>query len=278
MIKDMIQKPSFLLTLCILIFMGGCSSKKLGGDDEYAGVPAEELYQNAEKALADEDFEEASKLFSEVEQQHPYSALAEKAELQSAYALYLDEKYDEAIIALDRYIELHPAGKQVDYAYYLKALSHYDQIGDVKRDLDSAKMADAAFDTLIQRFPQSQYAKDAMLKRDLAKDHLAGKEMDVGRYYQQQNQLNAAINRFTVVVQEYDTTSHTPEALHRLVECYLTLGLDTEARHIAAVLGHNYPNSPWYEASYKLMDPAMREQLLKDVSLKDKAIDTLLQP
>jgi len=196
----------------------------------------------------------------------------------AAFAYYKDVKYDQAILALHRFIELHPGNKDIDYAYYLQALCFYEQISDVARDQAMTKEALLSFETLIRRFPESKFARDATLKRDLTLDHLAGKEMEIGRYYLHQGQVNAAINRFRTVVKDYQTTMHVPEALHRLVEIYMTLGLKGEATRVAAVLGHNYPGSPWYEDSYKLLDPVQRQQLLDNRGFVDRTVDTLFKP
>jgi outer membrane protein assembly factor BamD len=171
----------------------------------------------------------------------------------SAFALYQDLKYDEALAALDRFIALHPGHSQIDYAYYLKALCYYEQISDVGRDQRMTELALQSLQEVIRRFPDTSYARDAALKLDLTRDHLAGKEMEIGRFYEQQGNYNAAIGRFNTVVRSYDTTSHVPEAQHRLVECYLAMGLTDEARRNAAVLGHNFPGSDWYLDSYRLM-------------------------
>jgi outer membrane protein assembly factor BamD len=259
-----------------LLAVAGCSSsdKKAEGQVE---KPVEQLYDEATKALEAKEYNKATRLFEEVERQHPYSQWATKAQIMAAYSAYEGDNYDDAILALDRFIELHPGAEDIDYAYYLKALAYYEQISDVARDQAITKQSMEAFNTLIQRFPSSRYARDAKLKMDLTFDHLAGKEMEIGRYYLNRGEVNAAINRFRTVVKDYQTTSHTPEALHRLVESYLKLGLYTEAGRIAAVLGHNYPGSKWYQDTYKIITPAMREQLMQDRSFKDKAIDSLFR-
>ncbi len=267
------MRLNFLLLLSVLVFLSACASDKELNPSE---ATAEEIYAKAASALEEGNNAEAADLFAEVERQYPYSQLATQAQLKAAYALYDDEEYDEAILALDRFIELHPGNKDVDYAYYLRALSYYEQIADVSRDQSLTKDALDALNTLISRFPASKYTRDATLKRDLALDHLAGKEMEIGRYYLKKNQVNAAINRFLVVVRNFQTTTHVPEALHRLVESYMILGLQDEAYKIAAVLGHNYPGSQWYEASYKLLDPDARKKLLKEQNWFDKTIDSLL--
>jgi outer membrane protein assembly factor BamD len=172
----------------------------------------------------------------------------------SGYANYMNGKYDEAIISLDRFIELHPGNRDAPYAYYLKALSYYEQISDVGRDQKMTRLALNAMREVVRRFPNTAYARDARLKLDLARDHLAGKEMSIGRYYQRRDDYLAAINRYRSVIEQFQTTTHVPEALHRLTECYLALGITDEAQMSAAVLGHNFPGSRWYEDSYAILD------------------------
>ncbi len=259
------------------LMLPACSSDKDAKDEVQVERPVEELYNEAAKAMDDKDYDKASKMFQEVERQHPYSQWATKAQLMAAYASYEGDNYDDAILALDRFIELHPGSEDIDYAYYLKALAYYEQISDVARDQAMTQEAYDAFNTLVQRFPDSKYARDAKLKMDLTQDHLAGKEMEIGRYYQHRGETNAAINRFRTVIKDYQTTTHVPEALHRLVECYMTLGLYTEAGHVAAVLGYNYPGSKWYEDSYKLIDPKLREGVIQDQSFMDKTINSLFR-
>jgi len=219
----------------------------------YEEKPVEELYNGAMNALEAGDYEEAARLFDEVERQHPYSEWASRAQLMAAYAFYQENSYDEAINALDRFIELHPGSPDVAYAYYLKAISYYEQIVDVERDQSMTSNALQSLEELVRRFPDSKYARDASLKIDLALDHLAGKHMSVGRFYQSRSEYLAAINRFRTVIDRYQTTTHVPEALHRLVECYLAMGIIDEARATAAVLGHNFPGSEWYTDSYALL-------------------------
>jgi outer membrane protein assembly factor BamD len=240
--------------------------------------PVDVLYNRAAAAMDEGNYDEATKYFEEVERQHPYSQWATQAQLMSAYSSYLNQHYDESIMALDRFIELHPGSKDIDYAYYLKALCFYEQISDVARDQEMTEEALKALETLVRLYPESQYARDATLKRDLTLDHLAGKEMEIGRYYLNRNQINAAMNRFRTVVKDYQTTTHVAEALHRLVECYLTLGLKDEATRIAAVLGYNYPGSAWYKRSYELMDDEARKKLADERSFLDRTVDSLLKP
>lgn len=273
----MLKKTLTYSTLAILmVVLPACSSND---KDEAAQVetPVDELYNSAQNALQEKNYEEATRLFEEVERQHPYSQWATKSQLMAAYSAYEGDNYDDAILALDRFIELHPGSEDIDYAYYLKALAYYEQISDVRRDQGLTQDSLEAFNTLVQRFPDSKYARDAKLKMDLTNDHLAGKEMEIGRYYLNRGEVNAAINRFRKVVKDYQTTTHTPEALHRLVECYLSLGLYTEAERVAAVLGYNYPGSKWYEDTYKIIDPARRKQVFEGQSTLDKTIDSLFR-
>ncbi len=240
-----------LAALFLASALTACSSTS--DEPDYVERPAEQIYQEAEAAMRDERFRTAAKLFDEVERQHPYSEWATKAQIMSAYAHYEDLKYDDAILALDRYIQLHPGSQDVAYAYYLRALSYYEQITDVRRDQRMTSRALDALSEVMRRFPDTAYARDARIKIDLTNDHLAGKEMEVGRFYQRQGQQTAAIGRFRTVIETYQTTSHVPEALHRLVECYLALGITDEAKTAAAVLGHNFPGSEWYTDSYALL-------------------------
>ena len=213
----------------------------------------EKIYTDARQVFDDGDYKESVKAFAEVERQHPYSPWAAHAQVMSAYASYKADDYDGAIATLDRFVKLYPSDESTPYAYYLMALCYYEQISDVGRD---QKMTDLALQSLrevVRRFPDTDYARDAKIKLDLTVDHLAGKEMQVGRYYLKRQDYLAAANRFRYVIDNYQTTSHTPEALHRLVESYLKLGVEDEAKRYAAVLGHNFPDSIWYRDSYKLM-------------------------
>ena len=239
--------------------------------------PADQIYNEAVAAYKNEEYQKAGKLFDEVERQHPYSDYATKAQLKSAESDYEALKYDDAIVALDRFIELHPGHEQIDYAYYLKAMCYYEQITDVARDQQMTKSALDALNVIIDRFPDSSYRRDAELKRDLTLDHLAGKEMEIGRYYLKRNEINAAIGRFTTVIKDYQTTTHVPEALHRLVESYTILGLKDEATRVAAVLAYNYPGSSWYKDTYDLLDPAQREKLKNKESFLDRTVGSLLK-
>lgn len=265
-----------VLSLIAILGITACSSTN--DPDTVPEAPVESLYNRAAAALDEKNYDEATKYFEEVERQHPYSDWATQAQLMAAYSSYQGQHYDEAVIALDRFIELHPGNKDVDYAYYLKALCYYEQISDVRRDQEMTAQAVEALGALQSRFPDSRYSRDAALKMDLTSDHLAGKEMEIGRYYLNRGETNAAINRFRTVIQKYQTTSHTPEALHRLVEAYMTLGLNEEATKVAAVLGYNYPGSEWYKRSFELLDPQSREKIMSDRGFVDRTIDTIFVP
>jgi outer membrane protein assembly factor BamD len=245
------MKTARWLVLGAALLGAACSSTE---EDKYVERPVEQIYNSAVDALTAEKYFTAAKEFDEVDRQHPYSVWATKAQLMAAYANYQNNKYDEAIVGLDRFIQLHPSNRDVAYAYYLKALCYYEQISDVQRDSKMTELALKAFDEVVRRFPETSFARDARLKIDLTYDHLAGKEMEVGRFYLVRGHYVGAINRFRTVIDKYQTTSHVPEALHRLVECYLALGLTEEARKMAAVLGYNYPGSQWYSDSYALVE------------------------
>lgn len=237
--------------LAMAVLPGGCASNS----DEIAYVerPVEQIYNEAMDKLEAGSYKIAAQTFDEVERQHPYSKWATKAQIMAGYAYYLRGNYQDSINALDRFIELHPGSQDVAYAYYLKGLCYYEQISDVARDQRMTEQALAVFTDLVRRFPDTDYARDARLKIDLARDHLAGKEMDVGRFYLRRGNQLAAIGRFQRVIEKYETTTHVPEALHRLTEAYLALGVVDEARRTAGVLGHNYPDSDWYRDSWRLL-------------------------
>jgi outer membrane protein assembly factor BamD len=215
--------------------------------------PIADLYNKALKNLQEGSYKEASKGFSEVERQHPYSSWATRATLMTAYAQYMRNSYDDATNAAQRFITLHPGHKDAVYAYYLIAMCQYEQIRDIKRDQSITEKALTALDEVGRRFPGTNYARDAEAKAVLARDHLAGKEMEIGRYYTRKKAYLAGINRYKTVLTRYQTTSHTPEALYRLTEAYMALGVRSEAQAAAAVLGHNYPNSDWYKDAYQLL-------------------------
>ena len=242
------------LGLALSLTLGACASNKTKKDQAYVARDVESLYLAAKDALSRKQYRQAAAMFDEVERQHPYSVWARRAQLMSAFSYFVAKDFTDSISSSQRFLSLHPGSREAPYAYYMIAVSYYEQISGVQRDQRITQQALDSLGELIRRYPNSDYAVDARLKIDLARDHLAGKEMEVGRYYQQQGLFLAAIIRFRTVVDQYDTTSHTPEALHRLVESYLALGLPDEAKKADAVLGANYAGSKWYQRSYALMN------------------------
>lgn len=239
------------IVVASVLLVAGCSGG--GVENTYEERPVGQIYNSAMDYMAEEKYQKAAAEFDEVERQHPYSVWARRATLMSAYANYNVNNYDDAILTAQRFIALHPGSAEAPYAYYLIALCYYEQISDVGRDQKMTENAMAALTALIRRYPQSEYARDARLKFDLTRDHLAGKEMEIGRYYEKKHDYIAAISRFRTVLENYQTTTHVPEALHRLVEVYLLLGIKPEAQTAAAILGYNYPGSDWYQDSYALL-------------------------
>lgn len=238
------------LALLCLVALGACGTSPEPIPEE---KPAEQLYNEAMDLLYAKKYEAASAAFDEVERQHPYSVWATRGQLMAAFSYYQYNKYDDAVIAARRFIQLHPGHPDVAYAYYLIGICYYEQISDVGRDQGMTAKAFEAFQEVVRRFPDTPYARDARQKMLFTRDHLAGKEMAVGRYYLGRGYYIAAIGRFRMVVEKYQTTSHVPEALHRLVEAYLALGVVEEAQRAAALLGYNFPESEWYRDSYQLM-------------------------
>ena len=233
--------------------VAGCARNKTKGDLPYVARDVGTLYSSARHRLDQHRYKEAAQLFDEVERQHPYSIWARRAQLMSAYSYYLDSSYTESIQSAQRFLSVHPGNRDAPYAYYLIALGYYEQISDVTRDQKITQQALDALGELTRRYPNTRYAADARLKIDLVRDHLAGKEMEIGRFYETRRQWLAATLRFRKVVDDYQTTTHTPEALMRLTETYLALGVPVEAEKSAAVLGANYPGTDWYQHAYKLM-------------------------
>jgi len=231
--------------------LAACSA---GDEQAYVERPVEDLYNEAVDQLAVDEYTAAGELILEVERQHPYSIWATKAQLMGAFSFYQRGQYDDAVLGLDRFIQLHPGNRDIAYAYYLKGLSYYEQISDVGRDQRMTELALASLSDVTKRFPTSKYARDAQLKIDLTQDHLAGKEMEVGRFYLNRREYLAAINRFRNVIDKYQSTTHTPEALHRLAEAYTALGIKPEAQENAAVLGYNFPGNQWYVDSYQVVE------------------------
>lgn len=213
-------------------------------------LTAIEIFESAQSQLAEGNELGAARTFNEIERLYPFSQLAKRAIIMSAFASYEGGDFGSARASARRYLDLYPADEDAAYAQYLIALTYYDNIVDVGRDQEVTRNALLELNNVVQRYPASDYARDAQLKIDLTRDHLAGKEMEVGRYYLKRGFYTSAINRFRIVVDEYPTTSQVPEALHRLVEAYLSLGLENEARAAAVVLGTNFPGSEWYSDSY----------------------------
>ena len=237
-----------------LATLAACSSGSADEDIAYVARDVESLYGEAQRRLDRGNTLFAAALFDEVERQHPYSPWARRAQLMSSFCYYIARDYNKAIQNSQRFLSIHPGNKDAPYAYYLIALSYYEQISDVNRDQSITEQAQAALREVNRRFPQTEYAADARLKLDLVTDHLAGKEMEIGRYYQRSGRWLAAQLRFRNVIEEYSTTSHAPEALFRLTESSLALGLREEAVKYAAVLGANYPGSKWYDRAYDLVE------------------------
>jgi outer membrane protein assembly factor BamD len=229
-------------------------------DDSVPDTPADKLYNEGLFLVNDkQDYKEAAKKFDQVERENPYSDWARKALLMDAFANYQAAQYDDCISAAKRYVTLHPASPDAAYAQYLIASSYYDQILDVSRDQDRARKAIDAFQDVVHKYPDSEYALAAKQKIEMARDQLAGKEMEIGRFYLKNRDFLGAINRFKVVVTQYQTTREVEEALERLTEAYVALGIIDEAQTAAAVLGHNFPDSPWYKDAYNLLKGEGRE-------------------
>jgi outer membrane protein assembly factor BamD len=249
-----LNRAAIVLIACAAaIPLTGCAHGKGAKDTSYVARDVASLYGAAKRTMDQGDYEQAAKLFDEVERQHPYSEWARRAQLMSAFNYYLAEKYTDAISSARRFVTIHPGNSEAPYAQYLIAMSYYQQIPDVTRDQSATQSASDAFGELIRRYPDTRYAADARLKIDLINDQLAGKEMEIGRYYERAAQWLAATYHFREVVDKYQTSSHTPEALERLVECNLALGLPDEARKNAAVLGANFADSFWYRQSLRLL-------------------------
>lgn len=238
------------MALVWVLALSGCTND---ADEDYADRSVDDLYNEAADYYDKGSYTKSAKTFIEIERQHPYSNLALRAQLRAGEAYYQSKKYEEAVETFNVFIQLHPAHPDVVYAHYMVGMCYYEQIPTIERDQQVTEMAMKSFQTIIKRHPGTIYAKDAGMKMDLIHDQIAGKEMEVGRYYLRDGSYLAALNRFKGVIQNFQTSSHAPEALHRMVECYLGLGLIDEARGGAAVLGHNYPGSTWYQDSYKLM-------------------------
>lgn len=245
----MLKFKSLFALFLSMAMLSACASDS----DKNQDLTDEQLYQKAHDYLERTSYARAAETFEKVELEYPYSKWATRAKLLGAYAYYKDQKYDDAIMSLERFIKFHPGNKDIAYAYYMKAICYYEQISDVKRDQRETELALDALKQVIYRFPDTEYAADAKGKINLAVDHLAGKEMEVGRYYLSQQNYLSALNRFSAVVTNYQTTGHIEEALYREVEVYKILGLNDEANQAAKVLNHNYPDSDWNKKAQKLV-------------------------
>jgi outer membrane protein assembly factor BamD len=242
----------FAALALIVAALPACSF--FGKEDVIPDDPADKLYNEGLYLLnTKHDYRQAAKRFEEVDRQHPYSEWARKALIMSAYAHYEGTQYDESVTAAKRYVTLHPGSPDAAYAQYLIGASYFDQIPDISRDQQRTEKALQALDEVVRKYPGTEYAAGAKRKMEVARDQLAGKEMDTARYYQKKRDYIAAVNRFKVVITQYQTTRHVEEALMRLAETYMTLGIVNEAQTAAAVLGHNFPDSPWYKDAYRLV-------------------------
>ena len=249
------KKMSMVVAVASALAISGCSVFKKDDDADVSldGKPPEAIFQSGEALLVKNKPDKAATRFSEVERLYPYSDWAKRSVIMSAFAYHEAELYDESRSAAQRYLDFYPADEDAAYAQYLIALSYYDQIDNVSRDQGITFQALQALRTTVERYPDSEYATSALLKFDLALDHLAGKEMEIGRYYLKRGHYTAAINRFRIVVEDFQTTTHTPEALHRLVESYLSLGIESDAQTAGAILGHNFQGTDWYKDSHVLL-------------------------
>ena len=257
-----ISRSILLLTAsaAFILPLSACSTTGKKGDTAYVARDVNTLYAAAKRVMDGRDYERAAKLFDEVERQHPYSVWARRAQLMSAFNYYLARKYNDSIASARRFVIIHPGNSEAPYAQYLIAMSYYQQIEDVTRDQSITESAKQSFSELIRRYPDTRYAGDARLKLDLINDHLAGKQMEVGRFYQRSGNWLASTYRFRDVIDNYQTTSHTPEALARLVESDLALGLIEEAYRTAAVLGANYAENKWYNYTVFLLGKEQRRR------------------
>jgi len=259
MLKAHIRPLATLAITITALSLAGCAALGVGGgggkgsDTKYVARDVNTLYNSGKDMLDRGRYTAAAALFDEVERQHPYSIWARRAQLMSAFSYYLAKDHTKSIDSARRFLAIHPGNKDAPYALYLIALNNYEQIEDVTRDQSISQEALNSLGELIRRYPNTAYASDARLKVDLVRDHLAGKEMEIGRFYQRRAQWLASVARFRTVIDEYQTTTHTPEALMRLTESYLALGIPEEARKSAAVLGANYPGTRWYQRAYDLM-------------------------
>ncbi len=251
--RRLLGRAAIPLAVAAMLGLAACNSTPKEEDIVIEGS-VEDLYNRGTDLLEAQNYKEAARFYNEVDRQHPYSTWASRAQLMAAYSYYKEREYETALAALNRFIRLHPSHRDIAYAYYLKALCSFEQVRDVKRDQSPSEEALKSFDEVVKRFPDTRYAQDARNKMVLVQDHLAGAELDVGRWYQRRGRYLAAINRYKVVVDKYQTSRQVPEALHRMTESYTALGLTDEARRVASVLGANYPSSEWYFDTYELVE------------------------
>ena len=259
--REVAIRTTAALTLAFALGLGGCSSLESFnpfGAEKYKtkilpDVPADDIYNQGIARLGKKDSEGAAKKFSDLDKQYPFSDYSRKGLLMETYANYQGGKYDDAIASAKRYYTIYPTSPDAPYALYMEAMSYYNQIPDISRDQDQSLKAMDLFNQIATKYPQSEYADDAKFKIQVTRDQIAGKEMSVGRFYLQRRNYTAAINRFRTVIGQYQTTRHTEEALERLTEAYMALGITNEAQTAAAVLGHNFPESPWYKDAFALL-------------------------
>ena len=255
----------YLSMIIIASFLVSCAGKTAPQPED-----PEMMYKKAQEAYDNEEYARAAKLFSKLEQEFPYSKHTKEGLLKTAYAQFETEEYEEAASTTKRFLELYPGAQNTDYALHLLSLCYYNRISDARRDLATANEAKKYFRELIGRYPESEYAMDARIKLDFVNNQIAAKDMLVGRFYLEQDQIPAAINRFKNVVRKHQTTDHVKEALFRLTESYLILGLQEPAHKAALLLGHNYPDSPWYHDAYALMKETNPNFVKQDLSEEDE--------
>lgn len=239
------------LSVCLIgLLVCACA----GDDDTIPDQPVEQLYMKGFNYFKEKDYAESARYFDEIDRQHPYSVWAPRAQIMAAYAFYSENKYDDALLTLDRFIQLHPGNRNIVYAYYLKGLCYYEQISDISREQKMTEEALSAFKEILSRYPNSIYTADINKKLQELEGHLAGKEMSVGRYYLKQREYLPAMNRFQNVLLEHPQTNQTPEAIYRLVACYTALGMNHQALQTAQLLKTHYPSNEWTQKTDKLIN------------------------
>lgn len=235
------------------LILGGCS-RTTQDELAFSEEPADKLYNEALALMNKGKYSKAAEKFNEIDKQHPYSKWAKKGMVMATFSYYKGGKFDDAILAGKRYVALHPGSEEAPYAQYLVAQAYFNQVPDISRDQERTRKALAALDELLRRYPESEYIDDAKAKRRMVRDQLAGRQMLIGRYYLERRDYTGAINRFRIVVSDYQKTRHVEEALMRLAESYMAMGVVSEAQTAAAVLGHNFPDSRWYKDTYSLLE------------------------